>query len=264
MGRLGDHPHIVTVFDIGDEGGSPFIVSEYMAGGDVEGLLDAEAERRLDGARGRSRSPATSAAALEHAHGAASSTATSSPATSGSTEDGTAKIGDFGLADDRRPLAAQRAGMMVGTVAYMPPEQALGRRFGPALGPLFARRHALRDADRPAAVPRRRRGRDHLPAHQHRAGRAVAAQPRGARGPRRAGPATCWRSARGRPPGRRRRGPRAPRRRCAASRPVAERDAGGRQPARPLAGGIFVGREPEVEQLRGELDEALGGSRPGC
>src|SRR3990172_9526446 len=39
MGRLRDHPHIVTVFDIGEEAGQPYIVSQYMAGGDLEGLL---------------------------------------------------------------------------------------------------------------------------------------------------------------------------------------------------------------------------------
>lgn len=35
MGLLGDHPHIVTVYDIGDEDGRPFIVSQYMPGGSV-------------------------------------------------------------------------------------------------------------------------------------------------------------------------------------------------------------------------------------
>src|ERR1700694_872863 len=39
MGRLGDHPHVVTVYDIGDEAGQPYIISQYMAGGDVETLL---------------------------------------------------------------------------------------------------------------------------------------------------------------------------------------------------------------------------------
>src|SRR3970282_1581129 len=33
MGRLGDHPHIVTVHDIGDEDDDPYIVSQFMAGG---------------------------------------------------------------------------------------------------------------------------------------------------------------------------------------------------------------------------------------
>src|SRR4029077_4229208 len=39
MGRLGDHPSVVPVFDVGDEGGRPFIVSQYLAGGDVEHVL---------------------------------------------------------------------------------------------------------------------------------------------------------------------------------------------------------------------------------
>ena len=37
MGRLGGHPHIVTVLDIGDEGDQPYLVAELMGGGDVEG-----------------------------------------------------------------------------------------------------------------------------------------------------------------------------------------------------------------------------------
>ncbi|MCH8236046.1 MAG: protein kinase, partial [Chloroflexi bacterium] len=41
MGRLGTHPNIVTVFDLGTEGDSPFMVTELMGGGDVEGLLEA-------------------------------------------------------------------------------------------------------------------------------------------------------------------------------------------------------------------------------
>src|SRR5438105_2829510 len=46
MARLGDHPHVVTIHDIGDEGGRPFIVSQYMAGGSADALLDLADERR--------------------------------------------------------------------------------------------------------------------------------------------------------------------------------------------------------------------------
>ena len=61
------------------------------------------------------------------------------------TEDGVAKIGDFGLAValDRTRLTTE--GMMVGTVSYMPPEQAMGGEVTPrsdlySLGPTTSTR----------------------------------------------------------------------------------------------------------------------------
>ena len=36
MGRLGSHPHIVTVFDLGQEADQPYMVAELMGGGDEE------------------------------------------------------------------------------------------------------------------------------------------------------------------------------------------------------------------------------------
>ena len=39
MGRLGSHPHIVTVFDLGDHEGQPYMVTELMGGGDVERVI---------------------------------------------------------------------------------------------------------------------------------------------------------------------------------------------------------------------------------
>src|SRR3954462_954853 len=48
MARLGDHPHVVTVHDIGEEHGEPYIVSQYMAGVAVEDLLEQAPDRRLD------------------------------------------------------------------------------------------------------------------------------------------------------------------------------------------------------------------------
>ena len=54
MGRLGSRPHIVTVFDLGEEQSKPYMVTELMSGGDVEGVIeDAGAtgfpwSRRLD------------------------------------------------------------------------------------------------------------------------------------------------------------------------------------------------------------------------
>ena len=47
MGRLGSHPHIVTVFDLGQENDQPFMVTELMGGGDVEGLVEDSPENRV-------------------------------------------------------------------------------------------------------------------------------------------------------------------------------------------------------------------------
>ena len=47
MGRLGSHPHIVTVFDLGQENGQPYMVTELMGRGDVEGLIEDAPDHRL-------------------------------------------------------------------------------------------------------------------------------------------------------------------------------------------------------------------------
>ena len=47
MGRLGSHPHIVTVFDLGEHEGQPYMVTELMGGGGVEGLIEDATDHRL-------------------------------------------------------------------------------------------------------------------------------------------------------------------------------------------------------------------------
>jgi tetratricopeptide (TPR) repeat protein len=125
MGRLGSHPHIVTVFDLGDHDGQPFMVTELMGGGDVEGMLEDAAEHRLPLEQAVSIASET-CRGLEFAHSKGIVHRDLKPGNVWLTGDGVAKIGDFGLAvaSDRSRLTQE--GMMVGTVSYMPPEQAMG------------------------------------------------------------------------------------------------------------------------------------------
>lgn len=126
MGRLGDHAHIVTVYDIGEEAGQLYIVSQFMAGGDLHDLMERSSDRRVS-VEEAIRVGAEVARGLEHAHAHGIIHRDVKPRNVWLTEDGTAKLGDFGLAValDRTRMTLE--GMMVGTVAYMPPEQGLGR-----------------------------------------------------------------------------------------------------------------------------------------
>ena len=128
-----NHPNIVTIYDIGDDAGTTFIVMELVEGATLDRVARegaAAVATALD-VRAR-RSPTRWPPRTQRA----SSIATSSPPTSWSPRDGRVKMLDFGLAKliERAPTEAtitavgDRAGLVVGTAAYMSPEQAEGGR----------------------------------------------------------------------------------------------------------------------------------------
>jgi class 3 adenylate cyclase len=124
LGRLGSHPHIVSVFDLGQHEGQPFIVCELMAG-DVEGAMRDGVGEPLPLARTLEITKDV-CRGLEFAHARNVVHRDLKPANVGLSQDGSAKIEDFGLAVSLDRSRMTQHGMMIGTVSYMPPEQALG------------------------------------------------------------------------------------------------------------------------------------------
>jgi len=130
MGKLGDHPHIVPVYDIGEEAGQPYLVTQLMGGGDVEGVIEKAPDHRVP-LETALRIADQVCQALEYAHAKGIVHRDLKPGNVWLTADGTAKLGDFGLAVALDRSRLTQAGMMVGTVHYMPPEQAIGGEVTP-------------------------------------------------------------------------------------------------------------------------------------
>ena len=123
-GRL-SHPGIVTIFDVGEEPETraPYIVMEYVNGPSLEKLLSGE-DRTLP-LETALQLTLELAEALDCAHGQGVVHRDLKPANILVTEDGHAKIADFGVA--KLNLANfTLAGRALGTPAYMSPEQLSG------------------------------------------------------------------------------------------------------------------------------------------
>jgi tetratricopeptide (TPR) repeat protein len=125
MGRLGDHVNIMTVHDMGDEGGQPYIVLPLMPGGDVGSLIEKAPEHRLPIEQTVAITKAV-CRGLEYAHAKGIIHRDIKPGNVWLGNDGTPKVGDFGLALAVELSRLTNEGMMVGTYYYMPPEQAMG------------------------------------------------------------------------------------------------------------------------------------------
>ncbi len=126
MAALGDHPHIVTVHDLGEDAGQVYIVSQYMAGGDLTERLDAAPDRRLPVAEAV-RIATELCLALDATHAMGLVHRDVKPGNVWFTADNRAKLGDFGLTLGEAQSRITQEGGVVGTVAYMSPEQARGQ-----------------------------------------------------------------------------------------------------------------------------------------
>src|SRR5687767_2068019 len=118
-----NHPHIVTIHDVGETAGLPFLVMELVAGPRLSQARPTELSRVVEIA-------VQICAALEHAHTASIVHRDLKPDNvllSGTSQAGNVKLADLGLALPADGARISRAGVIVGTAAYMAPEQALGQ-----------------------------------------------------------------------------------------------------------------------------------------
>jgi eukaryotic-like serine/threonine-protein kinase len=123
------HPNVVRVYDAGEEAGRPYIVMECVEG---ESLAEtARREGRLDPARVVELA-LQACAGLEHAHRAGLIHRDVKPANLLVTHDGTLKIADFGIAHAVGGTRVTAVGTVLGTAAYLSPEQAFGEQVTPA------------------------------------------------------------------------------------------------------------------------------------
>jgi eukaryotic-like serine/threonine-protein kinase len=118
------HPNVNQLYDYGESDDRPFMVLEYLAGGSLEELLRANGALP-DGDTQRIASEI--AAGLAHAHSRGVVHRDLKPSNVLFDDEGRAKLADFGIA---RMAAGEgtltEAGTVLGTAAYISPEQAAG------------------------------------------------------------------------------------------------------------------------------------------
>jgi Tol biopolymer transport system component len=135
-----NHPNIVTIYDINTDDGVDFIVMEYVSGKTLDQVIPRKGLRLNEALKYAIQI----ADALAKAHGAGIVHRDLKPANFMVTEEGSVKVLDFGLAKLVEPTdndkgaetmttkqdgpTSTEEGTILGTVAYMSPEQAEGKR----------------------------------------------------------------------------------------------------------------------------------------
>lgn len=116
------HPNITTVHDLGVQDEVPYLVQEYLSGQDLSQIIIQKKELPLQRRLQILRSVATG---LEHAHKRGIVHRDIKPGNVRVLENGTVKVMDFGIAKLTASSETQltQSGMMIGTAAYLAPEQ---------------------------------------------------------------------------------------------------------------------------------------------
>src|SRR5262249_11569440 len=117
------HPNIVAVFDQGSDGQFLYLAMEYVPGRTLRSLLRERGRFPADAALGIMDAILSGLAA---AHAAGIVHRDVKPENVLLTADGRCKVCDFGLARAQAAAGSTRAGLIIGTVAYIAPEQVTG------------------------------------------------------------------------------------------------------------------------------------------
>ena len=123
-----EHPHIVRIHAFGQDGGVPWYSMQLVDGPTLAAILDGG--RALDGPMAAQVAvPVLEALAFSHANGVIHRDI--KPANILFDAAGTPFLTDFGIAKAVENPMATRTGRMLGTPAYVAPEQALGEAVDP-------------------------------------------------------------------------------------------------------------------------------------
>jgi eukaryotic-like serine/threonine-protein kinase len=127
--RLSSERNIVTIYDVGEHNGRPYIVMEYLGGGSLGDVL------RREGAQPQATAFAwleQAGRALDAAHSAGVVHRDVKPANLMLDRGGNVHVADFGIASAAGMDSLTMTGMVLGTAGYLAPEQATGDRATPA------------------------------------------------------------------------------------------------------------------------------------
>ncbi len=120
-----NHPHVLRVFDWGEDADGPYLVLEYLGGGSLRDLLD----RGVRLTHSQAAQLGTEVAqGLAYAHVRGLVHRDIKPANLLFDEEGRVRVADFGVARALAEAAwTEPAGAMVGTARYISPEAAEGK-----------------------------------------------------------------------------------------------------------------------------------------
>jgi len=121
-----NHPNVVSIYDIGKENEKQFFVLEFVDGMSLRELMGTYPEGKCD-IQTVLRTSMDVCSALQYAHSQGVLHRDVKPENILMTEEGIVKLMDFGLAKMLGEPSITQEGIIVGTVAYVAPEIALGK-----------------------------------------------------------------------------------------------------------------------------------------